>query len=162
MDMRYLAVLLLPLLLVFGLYHLMVWFDVFAMRRRTVSSRVGVCSALAHGLLGAGVFLVSYLDYRATRAVFGGTGFAAYVLDSGELWPMLMVFDTLAGLTILALLALWESMELAAGGIVGLVPAVVLVVGTLQWYGLGRVAGAVLDRVWSGLKTQDDDGPDWL
>ncbi len=160
--MRYLAVLLLPLLLVFGLYHLSVWFDVLAMRRRTVSSRVGVCSALAHGLLGTGVLLVSYLDYRSTRAIFGGTGFAEYVLDSGDFWPMLMIFDTLAGLTIVALLALWESLNLAAAGVVGLVPAVVLVVGTLQWYGLGRLAGAVLDRVWSGLKTQDDEGPDWL
>jgi hypothetical protein len=162
-DMRYLALMLLPPLLIFGLYHLTVWFDIFGMRRRVFSRQVGVSSGLAHGLLALGGFGLLYVDYESTATMFGNDmGFAAFLMNSRDFWQFLLLFDTLAGVAMLGLLALLDYVNLGTGPIVPVTAGMVLLLGTFQWYWFGAAAGATLERIWSGLKTQDEDEPDWL
>jgi hypothetical protein len=35
--------------------------------------------------------------------------------------------------------------------------AITYVAGSIQWYFIGGAAGALLEKLWSGLKTGDDD-----
>ena len=47
----------LPLILVFGLYHLMTWFNILNINSRVYWKRVALVSAIAHVLLSTGFFV---------------------------------------------------------------------------------------------------------
>ncbi len=160
--MRYLPTLILPPLLIFGLYHLLLWFDLFGMRDRVFWRRVGWSSACAHVLFTAGAFVLTWIDYRSTDRLFGAVSLDVFIMNSNEFWQVLFLFDTLSAVALLGLLAILDAAGVGSVPMATLTAGVVLSIGTFQWYWVGGVVGALLERVWSGLKTQDDDGPDWL
>src|ERR1044072_106946 len=78
---------LMPVLLVFGLYHLLTWFDVMKINRRPFGKRIGLTSAISHILLAAGFFIFSYADYLANLSTtFEGLGFDGYLFYRSEFW----------------------------------------------------------------------------
>jgi len=159
--MRYLALFLLPPLLVFGLYNLSVWFNILGVARHPFWKRVALVSTASHVLFALGVAVLLYVDFRSTAGMFGGSdSFGAFLMNSTDLWQAVLVFDTVAAVSILGLMAVFSSSGAAIAA--PLVLTTVLVVGSVQWYLVGAFVGWLLDRLWSGLKTQDEDGPDWL
>ena len=156
----FLAVLL-PVLLVFGLYHLFTWFDVFRINSLPYWKRVGVTAAISHFLLVTGFFVFTYFDWQANRVyVLLGMNYSTFVLKHSAFWQLLMVFDTAPGLGVLAAFSLMNR----AGISTFLLPVAMVItylVGTLQWYFLVGGIGALLERFWSGLKT-GEEGEEWF
>ena len=156
------AIVLLPPLLIFGIYHLSLWFNLMGMRRMVFSRRIATTSAIAHVLLVTGFFVFSYLDYQANRElVFVGQTFDSYLFNRSEFWTLVVIFDTVPTLVLLGLFATLDRLGIALPGLVGITVAVVFLLGTLQWYWVAAGLGALFERVWSGLKgPPDEDG--WI
>jgi hypothetical protein len=153
-----LALLLLPPLLIFSLYHLSLWFDLFAIRRMLFWRRVSAVSALSHVLIAMGIFGLLYLDFKSAVSLLSADlAFDAFLLNNGQFWQTLLVFDTLAAVTVVGLLAILDYAGTGPGPILPLTMGLVLILGTFQWYWIGGILGAVFERVWSGLKTQGED-----
>src|SRR4051812_46921488 len=88
--------LLLPLLLIFGLYHLMTWFNFFRINNRPYWKRVALTSAISHVLLAGGFFAFTYFDFMVNRDLSGtGPSFGSFVFDRSQFWPLMTIFDTL-------------------------------------------------------------------
>jgi hypothetical protein len=157
------ATLLMPILLVFGIYHLLTWFNVWDINRRPYWKRVAIASAISHVLLVSGFFLFSYLDYQQNRRISGtGLNFDSYLFDGSEFWRLTMIFDTAPMLVLVSLFSLMDRWRVNVSGLMLVTVAVIYVVGSLQWYFIGGGIGAVLERFWSGLKTGDEEDEDWL
>ncbi len=149
-----------PVLLVFGVYHLLTWFNVWGINRRTFWKRVGIASAISHAILVLGFFAFSYFDYSTNRnTTFVGLGFDRYLFDRSEFWRLTTLFDTAPMLTLLGIAALLDRLGLNPP-LVAVAIITTVIVGTLQWYFVGGVIGLALERFWSGLKTDDPD-EDW-
>jgi hypothetical protein len=156
-----LAGLLLPLLLVFGLYHLMTWFNIFRINGRTYWKRVALTSAISHVLLASGFFVFTYFDYLANRQVAGiNMSYGAYLFDRSQFWPLMTIFDTLPMAILVSLFLLLDWIGLAPPGLLLLTIVITYAAGTLEWYFVGGGAGALLSRFWDGLRT-DDEEDDW-
>jgi hypothetical protein len=156
------AGIMMPVLLIFGVYHLITWFNMAGINRRTFWRRVGWASVVSHAVLVCGFFAFSYYDYLANRnTAFVGMGFDRYLFDRSEFWRLMTLFDTAPMLTLLATAALLDKIgwnpPLVATAIM-----VTVIVGTLQWYFVGGGIGLLLERFWSGLKTGEDPDEDWL
>lgn len=150
--------LLLPLLLVFGLYHLMTWLNILQINGRAYWKRVALTSSIAHVMLAAGFFVFSYFDYLANRDLAGfGLGYGAHLFDRSQFWPLMTIFDTLAMAILAGLFLLLDWIGLALPGLLPLTIVITIAVGTVQWYFVGGGVGALLSRFWSGLKTDDDE-----
>lgn len=143
----------LPPLLVFGLYHLLTWTDLFHINRMILWKRVALASAVTHLALATGFFIYLYLDYRSGKA----PNFEIFLYERSEFRWVLTVFDTAAMAALLLFFLALDSVGLSVPGLVAWTIAITLVVGTLQWSLLGGAAGALLERFWAGLKTGDDD-----
>ena len=153
----------LPLLLVFGLYHLLTWFNVFGINNRVHWKRVAVASVVAHFLLVTGFFVFSYFDYQANRQLAAlGLSYGAFLFDRSDFWRLISFFDTLALACIVGLFALLDRFGIAPPAVVTLTIAITYIAGSLQWYLLGGAAGALLQRFWDGLKTGDDEEEGWF
>jgi hypothetical protein len=147
------AVLLLPPLLIFGIYHLSLWFNLLGIRRMVFWRRVALTSVVAHTLLAAGFFAFSYLDYQANRdLVFVGQTLDSYLFNRSEFWSLMVIFDTLPTLTVLGLFALLDRFDVALPQLVGVTVAIVFLLGSFQWYWIGAGIGALFERIWAGLK----------
>ena len=110
-----------------------------------------------------GVFGVLYLDFRTAAALLAvDLAFDTVLLNNGQFWQGLLVFDTLAAVTMVGILAILDYAGLGTDAILPVTIGIVLLLGTFQWYWVGGIFGVVLERLWFGLKTQDEDGPDWL
>jgi hypothetical protein len=48
-----------------------------------------------------------------------------------------------------------------SGGLLGVALAGTYLIGSLQWYYVGGAVGAVLEKLWGGLKT-GEDGEEWF
>jgi len=156
----FLAVLI-PLLLVFGLYHLFTWFNVFRINNRVYWRRVGLTAAISHFLLATGFFLFTWFELQANRTfVQVGMDYSRYLFQHSAFWQLLGVFDTVAMLGILAAFTLMDRSGLS-GGVLGVALAMTYIIGTLQWYYVGGAIGAVLEKIWGGLKT-GEDGEEWF
>lgn len=152
-----------PVLLLFGLYHLLTWFNVFGINRRLFWKRVGLTSALSHIILALGFFLFSYFDYSMNSdKLFAGVGFDRYLFDQSEFWRLMLIFDTAPMVVLLAVFAIMARMEWNPPILVALAMTLTLVAGTLQWYFVGGAIGLLVERFWSGLKSGDDMDEDWL
>ncbi len=157
------ATLALPPLLVFGLYHLLTWGNLFNLNSRNYWQRVAWTSALSHVLLATGFFIFSYFEYRASSKLgFAEPAFGAFLLNRTEFWRMMLIFDTAPMLTLLGLFAVLNRLGLNPPQLAAWTIGTAYVVGTLQWYWVGGGIGAVLDRFWSGLKTGDEEDEDWF
>jgi hypothetical protein len=156
----FLAVLL-PLSLVFGLYHLFTWFNVFGINRHVYWKRVGLTAAISHFLLVTGFFVFSYFELQANRVfVVLGMNYSTFVLQHTEFWQLLAWFDTIPGIAVLGAFSLMAR----AGTSSYLLPtamAIIYIVGTLQWYFVIGGLGAAFQRIWDGLKT-GEEGEEWF
>jgi len=158
-----LAGFLMPVLLVFGLYHLLTWFDILDINRWAFWKRVGMASVIAHVLLASGFFVFSYVDYDTNQSTtFAGLGFDQYLFNRSEFWRLMTIFDTASMLGVLGFAAILDRLNINPGGLVALTIAVTLVIGTVQWYFVGGIAGLLLERFWSGLKSPEDEPEEWF
>jgi hypothetical protein len=154
---------LMPVLLVFGLYHLMTWFNVINVTRRAFWKRVGLASAISHIILTIGFFAFSYLDYAMNQnTTLVGIGFDGYIFNRSEFWRLIMIFDTAAMLVLLAIVSILDKLALNPPFMVAIAFLITLVIGTVQWYFVGGAIGLLLERFWSGLKTGDDVDEEWF
>src|SRR3954451_7722328 len=102
-----------PILLVFGLYHLLTWFDVMKINRRPFWKRIGLTSAISHVLLAVGFFVFSYVDYRANLSTtLTGLGFDGYLFYRSEFWSVITIFDTAPMLALLGVFAVLDKLGL--------------------------------------------------
>jgi len=154
---------LIPVLLVFGLYHLLTWFNVLNINDMVVWKRIGVTSAISHVILASGFFLFSYVDYEMNRSTtLAGIGFDAYLFNRSEFWRLMLIFDTAPMLVLLGVFALLNRAGLNPPMLIAGTIAITLLVGTIQWYFVGGVIGLILERFWSGLKSGDETDEEWI
>src|SRR3954464_9366931 len=92
---------LLPPLFVFGVYHLMTWFNVLHINQRVFWKRVAITSAICHVLLASGFFAFSYFD--ATETTFGN-----YLFYVSNFWKLMMIFDTAPMLVLIGTFSLFD------------------------------------------------------
>lgn len=153
---------LLALLLVSGLYSTMMWLDLFGARAWPFWRRVAAASAFGHVILLGGFLAVAYVDFRALSSLAGGTSFSAFLFNDPSFWRLFLVFDTLAAVTVLGVLGVLDALGAEAGAIFAIFLVAASGLGTLQWSVLGGLAGKGLERLFSGLRTPDDDMPNWF
>jgi hypothetical protein len=152
---------LIPLLLVFGLYHLLTWFNVFHINERVYWRRVGLTAAISHFLLATGFFVFTWLDLQENRVyVAQGMTYSTYLFQHSAFWQLLSIFDTVPMLGVLAAFTIMDRSGIS-GGVMAVAIGMTYIVGTLQWYYLGGGIGAVLEKIWGGLKT-GEDGEEWF
>lgn len=152
-----------PVLLVFGIYHLMTWFNVMNVNARSFWKKVGLTSAIAHVILAAGFFAFSYLDYSLNqKTTFVGIGFDGYLFNRSEFWRLMKIFDTAAMFSLLAIVSILDELALNPPFMVALAFTVTQIVGLLQWYFVGGAIGLIIERFWSGLKSAEDVVDDWF
>jgi hypothetical protein len=150
----------LPLILVFGMYHLMTWFNILRINSLVYWKRVAVVSSIAHVLLVTGFFIFTIFDYRTNRDLAGyDLGFGAFLFDRSQFWPLMAIFDTLPMGLLAGFFLLLEWMKLTLPGLLALTVVITYIVGTVEWYFVGGGVGALLSRFWAGLKTEDEE--DW-
>jgi len=153
--LRTAALFLSPALLVFGVYHLLTWFNIFRINERVFWKRVALTSAVCHILLASGFLIFSYIDAA-------GSTFGPYLFDRSSFWKLLTVLDTAAMLAVLALFSILDRAGLNPPGLIAITIAVIYIVGTLQWYLVGGAIGALLERFFEGLKTPDPEEEEWF
>jgi hypothetical protein len=154
---------LLPFLLVFGLYHLLTWFNVFRINERVYWKRVALASAISHILLATGFFIFSYFDYQANRSLTTvGLSYGAFLFNRSDFWRLISVFDTLAMACILAFFTVLDRLGIEIPAILAIAIAIVYAVGTVQWYFVGGAVGALVERFWHGLKSGEDEDEDFF
>ena len=150
----------LPMILVFGLYHLMTWFNILRINDLIYWKRVALTSALAHNLLVTGFFVFTYFDFLTNRDLAGyDLGYGAFLFDRSQFWPLMTIFDTLPMAVLAGLFYLLNWIGLALPGLLVLTVVITYVAGTVEWYLVGGGVGALLSRFWTGLKTDDEE--DW-
>src|SRR5262245_46479079 len=111
----FLAVLI-PVLLVFGLYHLLTWFNVFRINDRVYWKRVGLTAAISHFLLATGFFVFTWLELQSNQTVIQtGVGYATYLFQHTAFWQLLAIFDTVPWLGILAAFTLMDRSGVSGG-----------------------------------------------
>ena len=158
-----LAGFLMPALLVFGLFHLLAWGNLLGMSGRVFWKRVAITSAISHVILACGFFGFSYLDYNMNlNTTLSGIGFDGYLFNRSEFWRLMAIFDTAPMLALLGLFALLDKVGVAAPAPVAISMIVTILVGTVQWYFVGGGIGLLLEKFWSGLKSNEDVDDDWL
>jgi hypothetical protein len=153
------ASLLLPALFVFGLYHLLTWFDLFRINARSYWKRVAMASAIAHVLLVTGFFVFAYIDYRGRQT---GVSFANHLFSGSEFWRLSLIFDTAPMFLLLGLFSALDRFGLNVPGLLVITMAILYIVGSVQWYFIGGGLGAGLERFWGSLKTGDDEDENWF
>ncbi len=156
------VIVLLSLLLISSLYSTMMWLDLFGMRTSPFWRRAAVASAIGHVILLGGFLVLAYVDFRETSSPAGGGSFTAFLFNDPDFWRVFLVFDTLAAVTVLGVLGVLDALGTGAGAIFPVFVAASAGLGTLQWFVLGGLAGKGVDRLLSGLRTPDDEMPDWF
>jgi len=149
-----LASFLMPPLFVFGVYHLLTWFNALHINQRVFWKRVAITSAICHVLLVSGFFIFSYID--ASDLAFG-----VYLFNRSNFWKLITIFDTAPMLVIIGLFSAFDRAGVNPPGLVSIAIAITYLVGTLQWFFLGGAIGAVLERFFEGLKTPDPEDDEW-
>jgi hypothetical protein len=142
-------------LFVFGVYHLLTWFNVFRINERVYWRRIAIASAISHILLLTGFLAFSWFDAA-------GAPFGPYLFNNSEFTRMLRVFDTAAMVIILLVFSAMARAEVNPPGLLALTLGISYVVGSLQWFLIGGGIGALLEKFWSGLRTGDDEDEEWL
>jgi hypothetical protein len=141
-------------LFVFGVYHLLTWFNVLRINEKAFWKRVAITSAICHILLASGFFAFSYFDA-------GATPFGSYLFNESSFWRLMEVFDTAAMLVLLVLFATLDRAGINPPGLVGITIVLTLLIGTVQWFFVGGGAGALLERFFQGLRTPDPEDQEW-
>ncbi len=153
----------LPPLLVFGVYHLLTWFNVFGINRRTFWKRVAISSAVCHVLLASGFFGFSYFDFLAhLRLEPEGANFGPYLFDRSDFWRLITLFDTASMLVILGLSSILFRAGINPPAFLSWIVTITYIVGTLQWFVLGGGVGALMEKFFEGLKTPEPEDEEWF
>jgi hypothetical protein len=142
-------------LFVFGVYHLLTWFNIFRINERVYWKRIAIASAISHVLLFSGFLVFSWFDAA-------GAPFGPYLFNNSEFTRLLRVFDTTVMLIILLVFSAMARADVNPPGLLVLTLGITYVVGSLQWFLIGGGIGALLERFWSGLKTREDEDEEWL
>jgi hypothetical protein len=142
-------------LFVFGVYHLLTWFDIFRINERVYWKRIAIASSISHVLLFTGFLVFSWFDAA-------GAPFGPYLFNNSEFTRLLRVFDTAAMVTILFVFSAMARAEVNPPGLLVLALGISYVIGSLQWFLIGGGVGALLEKFWSGLKNRDDEDEEWL
>jgi hypothetical protein len=150
-----LASFLLPPLFVFGVYHVLTWFNVLRINERDFWKRVAITSAVSHVLLASGFLAFSYFD-AANAATFD-----VYLFSRSNFWKLMTIFDTAPMLVIVVLFSSFDRAGMNPPGLIAITVAIIYTVGTVQWFFVGGGVGAVLERFFEGLKTPDPEDEDW-
>jgi hypothetical protein len=146
---------LLPPLFVFGVYHLLTWFNTFRINERVYWKRVALASAISHGLLLTGFLVFAYIDA-------GESPFGPFLFEQPYFWRLMTIFDTAAMVAILAVFSVMARAEVNPPGILILALGLTYVIGTLQWFLLGGGIGGLLEKFWAGLKTGEPEDEEWM
>jgi hypothetical protein len=154
-----LATFLLPPLLVFGVYHVLLWLNVLRINERVFWKRVAIASAVSHFVLVSGFFAFSYID--ASNANAGTDSFGMYLFNRSGFWRLLTIFDTVPMLVTIGLFSAFDRAGMNPPGLVAIAIAITYVIGTLQWFFVGGGIGALLERFFEGLKTPEPEDEDW-
>lgn len=153
------ALLLLPALLVFGLYHLNVWLGLPGSPGRALWQRVAVASGEGHILILLGLLILAGLDYRTQLPVSGpAPAFGVYLLTGTDFPAAMWVLDPLAMALLFVMIPLIPT---SAGVALAVTLTTLLLVGTLQWIVVGGVLAWAFERLWGSLRTEGDDLPNW-
>jgi hypothetical protein len=142
-------------LFVFGIYHLLTWFNIFRINERVYWKRIAIASAISHVVLLTGFLAFSWFDAA-------GAPFGPYLFNNSEFTTLLRVFDTAAMFIILLVFSAMARAEVNPPGLLGLTIGISYVVGSLQWFLIGGAVGALLEKFWSGLKSPEDEDEQWL
>ncbi len=152
---------LLPPLLVFGVYHLLTWFDVLGINKRVFWRQVALTSAICHVLLVSGFLVFSYVDFQAHLSLEpADLKFGPYIFTRSDFWRLMSVFDTIPMFFILILFSMLDRAGMNPPGLLALTFGITYVIGTVQWFFVGGGAGLILERFFQGLKTPDPE-EDW-
>ena len=153
----------LPPLFVFGVYHLLTWFNVFGINKRAFWKRLAIASAISHFLLISGYFAFSYFDFRTHFQLEPeGITFGSYLLNRTDFWRVMAIFDTAPMLALIGLSSILDRAEINPPAFLAWVIAISYVVGTLQWFFVGGGLGALMERFFEGLKTPEPEEDEWL
>ena len=142
-------------LFVFGVYHLLTWFNVVRINERVFWKRVALTSAVCHVLLVSGFFVFAYVD--AAESPFG-----IYLFSRSNFWKLMTIFDTAPMLVIIGLLAGLDRAGVNPPGLVAITVAITYIVGSVQWFFVGGGVGALLERFFEGLKTPEPEDDEWM
>jgi hypothetical protein len=142
-------------LVVFGVYQLLTWFNVFRINSRVFWKRVAITSAVCHVLLVSGFFIFFRLDA-------GDAAFGVYLFDRSNFWKLISIFDTASMLVLVTLFSVLDRAGINPPGLVAWTIVITYVVGTLQWFLVGGGIGALLERFFEGLRTPDPEDEDWF
>ena len=153
----------LPPLFVFGVYHLLTWFNPGRINERVYWTRVALASAISHVFLVTGFLVFSYVDFQGRlRLEPVDTAFGPFLFDRSNFWRLMTMFDTASMLVILGLSSILDRAGVNPPGLLIVTFAVTYLVGTLQWFWIGGGVGALLERLWTGLKTGDEEDSEWF
>jgi hypothetical protein len=142
-------------LFVFGVYHLLTWFNIFRINERVYWKRIALASAVAHIFLLTGFLVFSWFDA-------GGVPFGPYLFNNSEFTRLLRIFDTAAMVIIVFVFSAMARADVNPPGLLVLTLAITYMIGSFQWFLIGGGVGALLEKFWSGLKTPDDEDEEWL
>lgn len=154
------SLILLPVLLVFGLYHLNVWLNFAGVRAWPFWRQVAAASGEGHILILLGIVALAGLDYRTQLAVSGpGSPFGVYLLTGTDFPAVMWLLDPLPMAILFVMIPLIPAI---AGVVLGVTLSTLLLAGTLQWMAVGGVLAWTFGRIWGSLRTEGDDLPDWF
>jgi hypothetical protein len=141
-------------LFVFGVYHLLTWFNILHINEKAFWKRVAIASGICHILLAGGFFVFSYFDA-------GPAAFGPYLFNESSFWRLIEVFDTAAMAAILILFSGLDRAGINPPGLVAITIVLTLLIGTVQWFFVGGGIGALLERFFQGLRTPDPEDQNW-
>jgi hypothetical protein len=142
-------------LFVFGVYHLLTWFNIFRINERVYWKRIALASAISHIFLLTGFLVFSWFDA-------GGAPFGPYLFNNSEFTRLLRIFDTAAMVIIVFVFSAMARADVNPPGLLVLTLGITYMIGSFQWFLIGGGVGALLEKFWSGLKTPDDEDEEWL
>ena|SRR5437773_1595175 len=142
-------------LFVFGVYHLLTWFNIFRINERVYWKRIAIASAISHMFLLTGFLAFSWFDSA-------GAPFGPYLFNNSEFTRLLRIFDTTAMVTILLVFSAMARVGVNPPGLLTLTLVLTYLAGTVQWFLIGGGIGALLEKFWSGLKSGEDEDEEWL
>ena len=150
-------------LFVFGVYHLLTWFNVLRVNERVYWKRVAIASAISHCLLLSGYLVFSYFDFQGRLQIESASvSFGAFLFSRSGFWRVMTIFDTVPTLVLLAMFFILDRAGINPPGLLFSTFAIAYLAGTLQWFWIGGGIGALLERFWAGLKTGDEEDEEWF
>ena len=150
-------------LFVFGVYHLLTWFNVLRVNERVYWKRVAIASAISHFVLLSGYFVFSYFEFKGLLEIEpASVSFGAFLFSRSGFWRVMTIFDTVPTLVLLAMFFILDRAGINPPGLLIGTFAIAYVTGTLQWFWIGGGIGALLEKFWAGLKTADEEDEEWF